>query len=52
MHKSDIKGTWQSINSLLGKQSKSKGITLSIDGNEVNEPQLVANHLTIIFDRC
>ena len=38
MHKCDIKGTWRYINSLPGKRSKSNGITLLINGSEVNDP--------------
>ena len=49
MHKCDIKGTWRLINSLLGKRSESNGITLLINGSEVNEPQLVANHFNNHF---
>ena len=49
MHKCDIKGTWRYINSLLGKRSKSNGITLLINGTEVNDPQLVANHFNDHF---
>ena len=49
MHKRDIKGTWWYINSLLGKRSKSNGITLSINGSEINDPQSVANHFNDHF---
>ena len=45
----DIKGTWRSINSLVGKQFKTNGITLLTDGSEVNKPQLVANHFNNHF---
>ena len=41
----DIRGTLRLINSLLGKQSKSNGTALLIDGSEVYKPQLVANHV-------
>ena len=49
MHKWDIKGTWRYINSLFGKRSKSNGITLLINGSEVNDPQSVANHFNNHF---
>ena len=49
MHKCDIKGTRRLINSLLGKRSKSSGVTLLINGSEGNQPQLVANHFTNHF---
>ena len=44
-----LKGTWRLINSLLGKQYNPNGITLLIDGSEVNKPQLVANHFNNHF---
>ena len=49
MHKCDIKGIWRYINSLLGKRNKSYGITLLINGSEVNDPQSVANHFNNHF---
>ena len=52
MHKGDIKGTWQYINSLLGKRSKSDGITFLINGSEVNDPQSVANHFKNHFSNA
>ena len=49
MHKCDSKGTWRYINSLLGKRSESNGITLLINGCEINDPQSVANHFNNRF---
>ena len=44
-----MKGTWRQINSLFGKRCKRNGITLLIDRNQINKPQLVANHFNNNF---
>ena len=40
----DIKGTWEVLNSALGKKSKSATINaLNVKGKEISDPKEIAN---------
>ena len=46
----DIKGTWEVLNSALGKKSKSATINvLNVNGKEISDPKEIANELNSYF---